>query len=158
MLCSSLFFRIKQVEIVLCSTQVTHPLQDHESIAARLDAVTEIAESMGSMGVPQGDGTFPGSGNGGGYIGSLSRGGVGEGGTGKGLLVSLLLSLGKLPDVERGITRIFLRTATAAEVMSILVHSACLCTVPLPLIGLLTVEFAITFSLFSRQGTLIPWT
>lgn len=103
--------------------QVTHPLQDHESIAARLDAVTEIAESMGSVGVAQGDGTFPGSGKGGGYVGALSRGDVGEGGKGKGLLVSLLLSLGKLPDVQRGITRIFLRTATAAEVLSVLVLS-----------------------------------
>lgn len=98
---------------------MTHPLQDHESIAARLDAVTEIAESMGSVGVAQLDGTFPGSGKGGGYIGSLSRSGVGEGGksTKQGLLASLLLSLGKLPDVQRGITRIFLRTATAAEVL-----------------------------------------
>jgi hypothetical protein len=34
----------------------------------------------------------------------------------KGLLASRLMSLGKLPDVQRGITRIFLRTATAAEV------------------------------------------
>lgn len=120
--------------------QVTHPLQDHESIAARLDAVTEIAESMGSVGVTQGDGTFPGSGKGGGYVGLLSRGGVGEGGKGKGLLASLLFSLGKLPDVQRGITRIFLRTATAAEVLSVLVLFKALvfffthrCTMPLPL-------------------------
>ncbi|KAG0589041.1 hypothetical protein KC19_2G287300 [Ceratodon purpureus] len=98
---------------------VTHPLQDYESIGARLDAVTEIAESMGSVGAAQVDGTFPGSGKGGGYVGLLSRGGIGEGGKGKGLLASLLFSLGKLPDVQRGITRIFLRTATAAEFVSV---------------------------------------
>lgn len=99
--------------------QVTHPLQDEGLIAARLDAVTEIAESMGSVGVAQGHGSFPGSGRGGGNVGSLSRDAAGEGGKNskQGLLVSLLMSLGKLPDVERGITRIFLRTATAAEVV-----------------------------------------
>ena len=98
--------------------QVIHPLLDHGLIAARLDAVTEIAESMGSVGVAQGDGSYPGSGKGGGYVGALSRGQVDSGGKGgrQGLLASLLTSLGKLPDVQRGITRIFLRTATAAEV------------------------------------------
>lgn len=100
---------------------VTHPLQDEGLIAARLDAVTEIAESMGSVGVAQGHGSFPGSGRGGGNVGSLSRDAAGEGGKNskQGLLVSLLMSLGKLPDVERGITRIFLRTATAAEFVSV---------------------------------------
>lgn len=94
---------------------MTHPLQHHEAIAARLDAVTEIAESMGSVGVAQGDGAVYNKWKGGGYV---HRGGVGEGGksTKQGLLASLLLSIGRLPDVQRGITRIFLRTATAAEV------------------------------------------
>ena len=97
---------------------MTHPLQDHGQIAARLDAVTEIAESMGSVGIVQGDGKYPGSGKGGGHIGALSRGRADAGGKSgrQGLLASLLMSLGKLPDVQRGITRVFLRTATAAEV------------------------------------------
>lgn len=80
--------------------------------------MTEIAESMGSTGVAQDEGSYPGSGKGGGYVGALSRGRVDSGGKSgrQGLLASLLTSLGKLPDVQRGITRIFLRTATAAEV------------------------------------------
>lgn len=52
---------------------------NHKLIDAWLDVVTKIAESKGSMGVTQGDGTFSGSRKGGGYVGVLSCGGVGEG-------------------------------------------------------------------------------
>ncbi len=94
---------------------MTHPLLDHALIKARLDAVTEIMDSMSSVGVSMGEAqTFLWSGWDSGHTGSLSQHqqNLGQ----HGLLASRLMSLGKLPDVQRGITRIFLRTATAAEV------------------------------------------
>ncbi|GLJ42692.1 hypothetical protein SUGI_0885110 [Cryptomeria japonica] len=84
---------------------VTHPLCDRNTIEARLDAVSEIAESMGSSGGLQLEGTILGGGKGGGS---------------QGLLASVLTSLGKMPDVERGITRIFHRSATAAEFITVI--------------------------------------
>ncbi|KAJ7547890.1 hypothetical protein O6H91_08G108400 [Diphasiastrum complanatum] len=99
---------------------VTHPLRDRMLISARLDAVCEIADSMGSLGVSQSPGTFPGSGKGGGSVGAGSRAMVASNGkNGQGLLASTLFSLGKMPDIERGITRIFHRTATTGEFISV---------------------------------------
>lgn len=89
--------------------QVTHPLCDHTLIAARLDAVAEIAKSTGSLGPAQAEGTFPGSGRMGGGSRSLQQNSI----------AGLLRTLGKMPDLERGLTRIFHRTATAAEVPTI---------------------------------------
>lgn len=87
--------------------QVTHPLCDRNMISARLDAVSEIAESMGSykasqnvdeleqedsdVAIIQPDFYY--------------------------LLSVVLTALGRSPDIQRGITRIFHRTATASEVV-----------------------------------------
>ncbi|CAN1264856.1 DNA mismatch repair protein MSH3 [Linum perenne] len=68
---------------------VTHPLCDRNLIYARLDAVSEIVDSMSSSSV-QNDLYY--------------------------LLSSVLTTLGRLPDIQRGITRIFHRTATPKEV------------------------------------------
>ncbi len=101
---------------------MTYPLLDHALIKARLNAVTEIMDSMSSVGVSMGEApTFSSSGWDSGHTGALSRHpqNLGQ----HGLLASLLMSLGKLPDVQRGITRIFLRTATAAEVRILMLDS-----------------------------------
>ncbi len=101
---------------------MTYPLLDHALIKARLNAVTEIMDSMSSVGVSMGEApTFSSSGWDSGHTGALSRHpqNLGQ----HGLLASLLMSLGKLPDVQRGITRIFLRTATSAEVMLLMLDS-----------------------------------
>lgn len=77
-------------------------------ITTRLDAVSEIALSMGS------------------YKGSQSIVEI-EGGDSDAaimqpelscLLSSVLTFLGRSPDIQRGITRIFHRTATPSEVLS----------------------------------------
>ncbi|XP_020682770.1 DNA mismatch repair protein MSH3 isoform X2 [Dendrobium catenatum] len=73
---------------------VTHPLCERNSIIARLDAVTEIADSMGSC------------------RGLKEETSCNETSS---ILSEVLKMLGKSPDVQRGITRIFHRTATAAE-------------------------------------------
>ncbi|KAL3700235.1 hypothetical protein R1sor_018257 [Riccia sorocarpa] len=85
---------------------VTHPLCDHDQIAARLDAVSELAESIQSATQP------PGS-HGGKAVGK-------SGVSGKGLIGSILTIIGRMPDLERGITRIFHRTATAGEFVTVL--------------------------------------
>lgn len=85
--------------------QVTHPLCDRNMICARLDAVSEIAESIGSS---------KGLQNVGGVDDKDSNATTSELGY---LLPSLLTTLGRLPDLQRGITRIFHRTATASEVI-----------------------------------------
>ncbi|CAN5961948.1 unnamed protein product, partial [Sphagnum jensenii] len=75
--------------------------------------------SMSSVGVSMGEArTFSWSAWDSGHTGVLSRHqqNLGQ----HGLLASLLMSLGKLPDVQRGITRIFLRTATAAEIVTVI--------------------------------------
>ncbi|KAH9324117.1 hypothetical protein KI387_004295, partial [Taxus chinensis] len=97
---------------------VTHPLCDRNAVEARLDAVSEIAESMGSYAVMQIEGTFPG-GKGGGFTGVARHGRMGGSGS-QNLLASVLTSIGKMPDVERGITRIFHRTATPAEFFTVI--------------------------------------
>ncbi|KAL2651439.1 hypothetical protein R1flu_019567 [Riccia fluitans] len=86
---------------------VTHPLCDHDQIAARLDAVSELAETIQS--VPQTPGSHGGK--------AVGKSGV----SGKGLIGSILLNIvGRMPDLERGITRIFHRTATAGEFVTVL--------------------------------------
>lgn len=85
--------------------QVTHPLCDRNLISARLDVVSEIAESMGS------------------YKTSEIVDGLDENSDVTivepefyYILSSVLTYLGKSPDIQRGITRIFHRTATPSEV------------------------------------------
>ncbi|MCO5591882.1 hypothetical protein L7F22_045875 [Adiantum nelumboides] len=100
---------------------LTHPLRDESLISARLEAVSEIADTMGSVGGPQHEGSFPGSGKGGGMVGALSRGrvdGITRGS--HGLLGAVLMALKRIPDVERGITRIFHGTATASEFVAVI--------------------------------------
>ncbi|XP_077241803.1 homolog of DNA mismatch repair protein MSH3 isoform X2 [Tasmannia lanceolata] len=87
---------------------VTHPLCDRNSICARLDAVSEIAESMGPYNAP----------------GNVFEHGkeVSCGPELGCLLSSVLTTLGRSPDVQRGVTRIFHRTATAAEFI-VVIHA-----------------------------------
>lgn len=80
---------------------MTHPLCDGNMINARLDAVSEILESMGTPKASQ-NSSFP------------------EGKSGSPeihhIISSVLITLAKSPDVQRGITRIFHGTSTASEV------------------------------------------
>ncbi|XP_015878076.3 DNA mismatch repair protein MSH3 [Ziziphus jujuba] len=82
---------------------ITHPLCDRNMITARLNAVSEIRESMGSCKASQ-------------DIGGLD---AGDGRTIHSefnyVLSSVLTTLGRSPDIQRGITRIFHRTATPSE-------------------------------------------
>ncbi|XP_031261305.1 DNA mismatch repair protein MSH3 [Pistacia vera] len=88
---------------------VTHPLCDRNLISARLDVVSEIAESMGS------------------YKTSEIVGGLDENSDVTivepefyYILSSVLTYLGKSPDIQRGITRIFHRTATPSEFIAVI--------------------------------------
>ncbi|XP_024989641.1 DNA mismatch repair protein MSH3 isoform X4 [Cynara cardunculus var. scolymus] len=74
---------------------VSHPLRDRNMINARLDAISEILESMGSHNTCSDRG--------------YERTKLHQ------LLTSVLTNLGRSPDIQRGITRIFHRTATALE-------------------------------------------
>lgn len=89
---------------------VTHPLRDKNMISARLDAVSEIAESMGacksSQIVSEVDGEDSDL-----TIGQTEF---------YYLLSSVLTTLARSPDIQRGITRIFHRTATASEFIAVL--------------------------------------
>lgn len=86
--------------------QVIHPLCDRNKISARLDAVSEIAESMGSCKVSQ----------------SLIENDEEDSEITiaqpefYSVLSSVLTFLGRSPDIQRGITRIFHQTATPSEV------------------------------------------
>lgn len=88
---------------------MTHPLCDRNMIAARLDAVAEIAESMSSSKA--------------GWGGDVIRGEDGlqciEQPELNPMLSSVLTHLSRSPDLQRGITRIFYRTATVKEVATI---------------------------------------
>ncbi|XP_024989642.1 DNA mismatch repair protein MSH3 isoform X5 [Cynara cardunculus var. scolymus] len=75
---------------------VSHPLRDRNMINARLDAISEILESMGSHNTCSDRG--------------YERTKLHQ------LLTSVLTNLGRSPDIQRGITRIFHRTATALEI------------------------------------------
>lgn len=86
---------------------MTHPLCDRSMISARLDAVAELAESMGSYKVT-GDTTVLDNEN---WDVEVKQAELNY------LLSSVLTYLGRSPDLQRGITRIFYRTATASEVI-----------------------------------------
>ncbi|XP_058084310.1 DNA mismatch repair protein MSH3 isoform X6 [Magnolia sinica] len=87
---------------------VTHPLCDRNSISARLDAVSEIAESMGPCRVSQDVVILDEEGS----CSPITQSEVDY------LLSSVLTTLGRSPDIQRGITRIFHRTATPVELAS----------------------------------------
>ena len=91
-----------------CMIQVTHPLCDRNMISARLDAVSEISESMGSSRASQ---------NIGGLDGEDSDITIVQPEFSY-ILSSVLTNLGRSPDIQRGITRIFHRTATPSEVIN----------------------------------------
>ncbi|KAI3966606.1 hypothetical protein MKX01_011404 [Papaver californicum] len=86
---------------------VTHPLSDRSSILARLDAVSEIAELMGTKkdvdGFNNEDDCV-----------EIAQHEVNY------ILSSVLTTLARSPDIQRGITRIFHRTATAAEFITVI--------------------------------------
>ncbi|CAN1264858.1 DNA mismatch repair protein MSH3 [Linum perenne] len=87
---------------------VTHPLCDRNLIYARLDAVSEIVDSMSSCKSSR-------------MIGDLDEDGPEITSVQNDLyylLSSVLTTLGRLPDIQRGITRIFHRTATPKEVFT----------------------------------------
>ncbi|KAM1783770.1 hypothetical protein FF1_041896 [Malus domestica] len=89
---------------------VSHPLCDRTMISARLDAVSEIAESMGSSISPHNieqldvEDSFATNLN-----QELTY-----------ILSSVLTTLGRSPDIQRGITRIFHRTATPPEFIAVI--------------------------------------
>ncbi|XP_058084309.1 DNA mismatch repair protein MSH3 isoform X5 [Magnolia sinica] len=89
---------------------VTHPLCDRNSISARLDAVSEIAESMGPCRVSQDVVILDEEGS----CSPITQSEVDY------LLSSVLTTLGRSPDIQRGITRIFHRTATPVEFISVI--------------------------------------
>lgn len=86
--------------------QVTHPLCDRNMICARLDAVSEIAESMGSSKACH---IFEGGDAEDSHVTILKP-------EFNYILSSVLTTLGRSPDIQRGITRIFHKTATPSEV------------------------------------------
>ena len=86
--------------------QVSHPLCDRNMISARLDAVSEIVMSMGSCKASQSGGLDEEDSD----VKSIQP-------EVHYLLSSVLTTLGRSPDIQRGLTRIFHRTATASEVI-----------------------------------------
>lgn len=86
--------------------QITHPLCDREMIIARQEAISEIAASMASSKLSQ-------------NIRELdeedSNVMIIEPELNY-ILSSVLTTLGRAPDIQRGITRIFHRTAAPSEV------------------------------------------
>ncbi|KAL5981573.1 hypothetical protein ACLOJK_015635 [Asimina triloba] len=89
---------------------VTHPLCDRNSISARLDAVAEISESMVRHGGSERVVILDDDGS---YNPALHSGLAC-------LLSSVLATLGRSPDIQRGIARIFHRTAAPAEFISVI--------------------------------------
>ncbi|KAI3458167.1 hypothetical protein Pfo_014830 [Paulownia fortunei] len=87
---------------------VTHPLCDRKMIYARADAVSEILESMGSIKASEIDFEEENSDI------TIVQPEIHH------LLSSVLITLGKAPDIQRGITRIFHRTATASEFIAVI--------------------------------------
>ncbi|XP_069152332.1 DNA mismatch repair protein MSH3 isoform X4 [Solanum lycopersicum] len=89
--------------------EVTHPLRDRNMIGARLDAVSEIAESMQThrtshTSVLEMEGADVTS----------SQPEIHH------IIVSVLSTIGRPPDIQRGLTRIFHRKATAAEFIAVI--------------------------------------
>ncbi|KAL3834447.1 hypothetical protein ACJIZ3_009183 [Penstemon smallii] len=87
---------------------VTHPLCDRNMINARLDAVSEILESMSTCKASQ-NFDFAGENSGITVKPEIHH-----------IISSVLITLGKAPDIQRGIARIFHRTATASEFISVI--------------------------------------
>ncbi|CAM8986222.1 unnamed protein product [Rhodiola kirilowii] len=96
---------------------VAHPLSDRNSITARLDAVSEIAECLGTsktlqivdLGCSVNSDIV------------ISHPKISD------VLSSILTLLGRIPDIQRGITRVFHGTATPSEfisVMQAILHAA----------------------------------
>lgn len=88
---------------------VTHPLCDRNMIAARLDAVAEIAKSMGGCSASDSfqqldEGSLEFSA----FPSDISC-----------VISSVLTTLGQSTDVQRGITRIFHKTATPSEFVAV---------------------------------------
>ncbi|XP_054786592.1 DNA mismatch repair protein MSH3 isoform X2 [Prosopis cineraria] len=88
---------------------VTHPLCDRTMISARLDAVSEIAESMGSCNVLKNLKHVKEDSDVAVVQPELSF-----------ILCSVLTNLGRAPDIQRGITRIFHLTATPSEFVAVI--------------------------------------
>ncbi|KAL1822754.1 hypothetical protein ACET3Z_009532 [Daucus carota] len=88
---------------------VTHPLCDRNMIHSRLDSVSEIAESMGSYKASQNINCDEENSNVTIVCPKLHQ-----------VLSSVLTFLGRSPDIQRGITRIFHRTATTSEFIAII--------------------------------------
>ncbi|XP_065869912.1 DNA mismatch repair protein MSH3 isoform X2 [Euphorbia lathyris] len=89
---------------------VAHPLCDRNMITARLHAVSEIAESMGSFRASQ-------------NVGKLDEENSDFAIVEPDLyhiLSAVLTTLGRSPDIQRGITRIFHRTASASEFIAVI--------------------------------------
>ncbi|KAI5400496.1 Mismatch repair protein msh3, partial [Lathyrus oleraceus] len=88
---------------------VTHPLCDQTLISARLNAVSEIAESMGTCNGMKNLGCFEEDSDVAIVQPQLAH-----------ILSLVLKALGRAPDIQRGITRIFHCTATPSEFISII--------------------------------------
>ncbi|XP_073315193.1 DNA mismatch repair protein MSH3 isoform X3 [Primulina huaijiensis] len=82
---------------------VTHPLCHRNMIYARLDAVSEILESMGIMDF---NSEYSGT--------AMLKLELHH------IISSALIGLGRSPDIQRGITRIFHRTATPSEFITVI--------------------------------------
>ncbi|OIW12510.1 hypothetical protein TanjilG_04674 [Lupinus angustifolius] len=88
---------------------VSHPLCDRALISARLHAVSEIAESMGTSNGTKSIGYDEEE-----YNVTAVRPELAY------LLSLVLTTLGRTPDIQRGITRIFHRTATPSEFVTVI--------------------------------------
>ncbi|PWA85706.1 DNA mismatch repair protein [Artemisia annua] len=88
---------------------VSHPLRDRNMINSRLEAVSEILESMGSPNAHNSNVDSDGR-----DINSTRSPKLHQ------MITSVLENLGRLPDIQRGITRIFHRTATASEFIAVI--------------------------------------
>ncbi|KAJ7969977.1 DNA mismatch repair protein MSH3 [Quillaja saponaria] len=88
---------------------VIHPLSDRNMISSRLDAVSEIVQSMGSCKASQNLGVDD----------EVSDVAVAQ--PELSYVLSLVLTtLARSPDIQRGITRIFHRTATPSEFIAVI--------------------------------------
>lgn len=91
--------------------QITHPLCDRDMIIARQEAVSEIAASMVSSKVSQNNRVLDEEDSDVMVIEpELNY-----------ILSSVLTCLGRAPDIQRGITRIFHRTAAPSEVLRVII-------------------------------------
>ncbi|ESQ54750.1 hypothetical protein EUTSA_v10024274mg [Eutrema salsugineum] len=110
----SLFHNMNQTLTVygsrLLRHWVTHPLCDRNLISARLDAVSEIVACMGSPSSSQASDELDEEGSERTFVPPEFYL----------VLSSVLTALSRSPDIHRGITRIFHRTAKAAEFIAVI--------------------------------------